>query len=1183
MLRSKSAIVCRKRAGRKSHALALSHLAGVASLAITGALASPAWAGSYTAGDETSLNTALSTAVGDGAPNSTITLTNNITLTTLNLPAPGKPITIDTGGFTLSRTYANTTTSGVITLTGPYASGAYTFNGTILGSDAGAGAGTGRVGIYITQASAINMGNITGGAGGGAGGPGGTGVSLTNTSTLTNYGTITGGSSANIVNSGGVGAFVQRGSTLTNLGTIQGGSGQTFGAAGVDIGAPGATATLVNQGTIRGGTGTTNTGGQGVFVRNGAGPIVNTGTIQGGNGVAAIWDNSSPTLSITNSGTLKAGTGYANAIAFAGTIPTATLTLELRAGSVIQGNVAANSGVTNTLILGGDSDASFDVSAIGSQFLNFNTFQKNGAGTWTLTGTGSVATTWTISAGTLQIGNGTTNGGILGDVTDNATLAFNNSGSTTYAGAISGTGTVVHAGSGTTILTGANTYAGGTTISAGTLQIGNGGAAGSITGDVTDNGALAFNRSDIVTWSNIASGSGRLIQAGSGTLILTGANSYSGGTTIAAGTLQIGNGGSVGGITGNVTDNGALVFDRSDAVTFGGAISGTGTVAQIAGGSLTLTGTNTYSGGTLISAGTLTGSASSFGSGAILDNAALVINQPADAAFANAINGSGSFTKLGAGRLNVTGTGSLSGATTAAAGTLAVNGSLANSAITVQNGASLGGNGTVGATIIQSGGSIAPGNSIGTLHINGAFTQGAGSVYQVEVDPGSNAADRIAVNGTATIQSGAGLNVTQNPAGQYQVGTVYTVLTASGGVTGTYGLSGQTTSASAFLGLKDSYDKNNVYLTVIETRDPATAATTQNQAATAQGVDSLPATNPVATAVLNSSSDAGARAAFDQLSGQVQASAQGALLANGLYVRDVAFDRLRDVVCVPTDPSARDRCEGKKLSIWEQGFGGWGGIAGNGNAAGLNHSAAGFLVGADVPVDDWRLGFFGGYSHSDFSLVSSGAAGDSNDYHLGAYGGTLLGDVALRLGASYTWSGITTDRAIAIGSFNDALHGIYNAGTTQVFGELGYGMTMDKLSLEQFANLTYVGLTTAAFTEAGGPAALTVRGNTTENMIATLGLRPSMDMDVAGLAGTLRSMLGWRHTFGTITPDAQVSFAGGNVFGVRGVPTARDAAALEAGLDVMVMEGLALGLTYGGQFSSRTTDQTARGTIRVSF
>jgi outer membrane autotransporter protein len=187
------------------------------------------------------------------------------------------------------------------------------------------------------------------------------------------------------------------------------------------------------------------------------------------------------------------------------------------------------------------------------------------------------------------------------------------------------------------------------------------------------------------------------------------------------------------------------------------------------------------------------------------------------------------------------------------------------------------------------------------------------------------------------------------------------------------------------------------------------------------------------------------------------------------------------------------------------------------------------------------------------------------------------------LGASYSWDGITTNRAVAFGTFTDQLRAVYNAGTTQVFGELGYRVAIDKLSLEPFANLTYVGLTTSGFTEAGGPAALTVRANTTENMIATLGLRPSMDMDLGGFDGVLRGMLGWRRTFGTVTPDTQVSFAGGNVFGISGVPVARDAAAVEAGLDVTVSDGVTLGLTYGGQFSNRSTDQSARGTIRIRF
>lgn len=99
-------------------------------------------------------------------------------------------------------------------------------------------------------------------------------------------------------------------------------------------------------------------------------------------------------------------------------------------------------------------------------------------------------------------------------------------------------------------------------------------------------------------------------------------------------------------------------------------------------------------------------------------------------------------------------------------------------------------------------------------------------------------------------------------------------------------------------------------------------------------------------------------------------------------------DRLCDVVCAPVanrqaDGSPAD-CDGGSLTIWEQGFGGWGGIAGNNNATGLDHSDAGFLVGVDVPVNDFRLGFFSGYSHSDFGLAGGGADSESNDYHLGS-------------------------------------------------------------------------------------------------------------------------------------------------------------------------------------------------------
>ncbi len=172
---------------------------------------------------------------------------------------------------------------------------------------------------------------------------------------------------------------------------------------------------------------------------------------------------------------------------------------------------------------------------------------------------------------------------------------------------------------GTTILTANNNYTGGTTIAGGTLQLGNGGTSGAIVGNVANNGILNFNRTDSVTFAGLISGSGVVNQNGTGATILTANNTYTGGTAIAAGTLQLGNGGTTGAIVGNVANNGALVFDRSNTLTFAGQISGSGSVSQIGAGTTVLTGNNAYAGGTTISAGTLQlGDGGS--SGAILGN-----------------------------------------------------------------------------------------------------------------------------------------------------------------------------------------------------------------------------------------------------------------------------------------------------------------------------------------------------------------------------------------------------------------------------------------------------------------------------------------------------------------------------------------------------------------------------------
>ena len=190
-------------------------------------------------------------------------------------------------------------------------------------------------------------------------------------------------------------------------------------------------------------------------------------------------------------------------------------------------------------------------------------------------------------------------------VLDNGRLAFSHSDPQTLAVAVSGSGGLTQAGTGNSHPLGSNTYSGGTTISEGTLQVGNGGGAWGTTGAVLDNGTLARSRSDTATFAGVISGFGRLGGARSGTWVLTGANTFSGAMMISSGTLQLGGSGSIAGTSG-VLDNGSLAFSRSNALTFAAVVSGSGSLTQAGTGNLTLAGGNTFSGVTTISSGSLT-------------------------------------------------------------------------------------------------------------------------------------------------------------------------------------------------------------------------------------------------------------------------------------------------------------------------------------------------------------------------------------------------------------------------------------------------------------------------------------------------------------------------------------------------------------------------------------------------
>ncbi|EDB6889622.1 autotransporter outer membrane beta-barrel domain-containing protein [Salmonella enterica subsp. enterica serovar Tennessee] len=282
---------------------------------------------------------------------------------------------------------------------------------------------------------------------------------------------------------------------------------------------------------------------------------------------------------------------------------------------------------------------------------------KQGAGTLILNAENTYTGGTTISGGTLVATNVDALG--TGDVTDDATLELNTGG--TFDNAISGSGQVVKSGDETLTLSGTNTYSGGTLISGGTLVASNVEALG--TGDVTNDAVLELNTSG--DFDNALSGSGQVEKSGDGTLTLSGSNTYTGGTLISGGTLVASNVEALG--TGDVTND--AVLELNTGGTFDNAISGSGQVVKSGDDALTLSGSNTYTGGTIISGGTLVATnVDALGSGDVTDNATLELNT--GGTFDNAISGSGQVVKSGDDVLTLSGANSYSGGTLISDGTL---------------------------------------------------------------------------------------------------------------------------------------------------------------------------------------------------------------------------------------------------------------------------------------------------------------------------------------------------------------------------------------------------------------------------------------------------------------------------------------------------------------------------------
>ncbi|MEA9392129.1 autotransporter domain-containing protein [Acerihabitans sp. TG2] len=616
-------------------------------------------------------------------------------------------------------------------------------------------------------------------------------------------------------------------------------------------------------------------------------------------------------------------------------------------------------------------------------------------------------------------------------------------------------------------------------------------------------------------------------------------------------------------------------------------ISGSGGLVKQGTGELILSGDNTYTGGTAVEGGTLTGYALAFGSGTITigTNGTLKLDQSVDNSMDNILAGQGTLIKTGAGSLNLTANSGFAGITQVRQGRLAVNGSLARSAVTVNSGATLGGNGTVGSTHIENGGILAPGNSVGLLTVNGDLNLDAGAIYQVQFTP-AGAADRVNVAGVANI-NGAQLSLDMSQLLDPLV--PLQILSATGGINGAFA---SPTLNSIFLNPVVQYGAQNVTLNLVRNNTAFDdVVTNPNQRATAQGIESLGAGNSLWNQIALSDT-VGARDMFTSLTDEIHASTKSALIQLDQTVTNTMRDRLWSAQMHATShdqraPVAQDRLQadmGQDSTVWLQALDGSGYLDSTATTGRLNTDAHTVLVGVDMPVNSvWRLGGLVGGGRSSANIDGRSGSSDSNNIHVGLYSDAQWGALSLKTGAAYGRHDIDASRTVNYTGVSEHLDSDYRAASMQAFAELGYDIGAGSTFVQPFVGVDHTHLRTGGFSESGSAAALNARRQNNDVSFSTIGVHLASSFPLGAVQILPYATLGWRNALGNTDIDSREAFTHGDDFTLTGAPLARHAAILSGGAEVAIGKSVSVGINYAAQIANNATDHSVKAVLTVHF
>lgn len=479
------------------------------------------------------------------------------------------------------------------------------------------------------------------------------------------------------------------------------------------------------------------------------------------------------------------------------------------------------------------------------------------------------------------------------------------------------------------------------------------------------------------------------------------------------------------------------------------------------------------------------------------------------------------------------------------------------------SGGTLGGNGTVGSTTVGQGGTLAPGNSIGQLIVNGDLAFAAGSTYEVEVNA-AGAADRLDATGAVTIASTANVAILAED-GDYDPRTDYVILTGANGITGTFG---SVTTDLAFLDPLLRYNANSVTLSLYRNDiDFADIAVGFNQGGVAAAVQALGINNPLYEAVLVQNA-ATAQTSFSDLSGEILASAISGLADDSRHLRNALM-------------GMKAPEEGGTF-VWGSAFGGWGDFDANRGNFAMDTDHKGLIAGFGISGNGFAAALSAGIGGSDFRFSGRSDHADVESKYLAAHA-TYGNEGGLRgtIGVSYAWHKINTTRAVSGAPLAQTLTSKRDGDTLQFFGELSYEILAGNTAITPFVPLAQVDTGSDAFAEAGGNAALSIGKADQKTTFLSLGGRAQFNAGQTGFQPFVSAA--WNRALNDRgAPIVSRFTAGGPAFHIIGTAIPKNSAEVEAGFEYAA-GSFSLGAAYTGTLASDRNIHGARLTARIAF